>query len=135
MTGPAWRLTVDGAHRVVLTRPQLRAMTQHTAHLPIACVEGWATEDQAWTGVRLRDLATLVGMPRPGSAFVQSLEQGGFGSTTLLENQILNDDSLLALMVNGADLSLDHGFPARVIVPNNPGVHNTKWVTSLRFDA
>lgn len=135
MTGAAWRLIIDGAHRVVLSRPQLRAMTQHTADLPIACVEGWATENQAWTGVRLRDLATLVGMPRPGSAFVQSLEQGGFGSTTLLDNQIQNGDSLLALVVNGADLSLDHGFPARVIVPDNPGVHNTKWVTSLRFHA
>ncbi len=30
--------------------------------------------------------------------------------------------------MNGADLSLDHGFPARVIVPGLPGVRNTKWV-------
>jgi DMSO/TMAO reductase YedYZ molybdopterin-dependent catalytic subunit len=35
--------------------------------------------------------------------------------------------------VNGEDLSLDHGFPARVIVPANPGVHNTKWVTLMTF--
>jgi DMSO/TMAO reductase YedYZ molybdopterin-dependent catalytic subunit len=131
----AWWLTVEGARRVVLSRPQLQAMRQHTAELPIACVEGWATDIQAWTGVRLRDLAALVGMLRPGSVFVQSLERGGFGSTTLRDNQILNADSLLALRVNGADLSLDHGFPARVIVPDNPGVHNTKWVTSLRFQA
>ena len=41
--------------------------------------------------------------------------------------------SLLALRVNGADLSLDHGYPARVIVPAAPGVHNTKWVASLTF--
>ncbi|MGW0201180.1 molybdopterin-dependent oxidoreductase, partial [Nonomuraea sp. NPDC003201] len=41
--------------------------------------------------------------------------------------------SLLALRVNGADLSLDHGYPARVIVPNAPGVHNTKWVRELDF--
>ena len=135
MTGAAWRLTVDGARRVVVTRPQLQAMTQYTAQLPIACVEGWSTENQAWTGVRLRDLAALVNVPRPGSVFVQSLEEGGFGSTTLRDNQVQDSDSLLALTVNGADLSLDHGFPARVIVPDNPGVHNTKWVTSLRFRA
>jgi len=35
--------------------------------------------------------------------------------------------------VNGSDLSLDHGFPARVIVPALPGVHNTKWVRSITF--
>ena len=37
-------------------------------------------------------------------------------------------DALLALKVNGADLSPDHGYPARIIVPALPGVHNTKWV-------
>jgi DMSO/TMAO reductase YedYZ molybdopterin-dependent catalytic subunit len=48
---------------------------------------------------------------------------------------VADGDSLLALRVNGVDLSLDHGFPARVIVPANPGVHNTKWVTRLTFEA
>ncbi len=31
------------------------------------------------------------------------------------------------------DLSLDHGFPARIIVPALPGVHCTKWVRSIDF--
>ena len=45
----------------------------------------------------------------------------------------MDPDSLLALRVNGADLTPDHGYPARVIVPASPGVHCTKWVTSLTF--
>ena len=44
-------------------------------------------------------------------------------------------DALLALKVNGEDLSMDHGFPARIIVPALPGVHNTKWVGSIEFSA
>ena len=43
--------------------------------------------------------------------------------------------SLLALQVNGADLALDHGYPARIIVPALPGVHNTKWVGRLELRA
>jgi DMSO/TMAO reductase YedYZ molybdopterin-dependent catalytic subunit len=35
--------------------------------------------------------------------------------------------------VGGVDLSLDHGFPARIIVPATPGVHCTKWVKRLTF--
>lgn len=31
----------------------------------------------------------------------------------------------------GAGLSLDHGFPARIIAPNRPGVLQTKWVHRL----
>ena len=138
-TGASWRIVLGhagpgGGGPVSLDRAQLLAMAQHTAHLPIACVEGWSTGNQAWTGVRLRDLARLAGAPQPASVLVKSLERGGtFRQAVLSSGQIMNPDSLLALRVNGADLTLDHGYPARVIVPANPGVHNTKWVASLTF--
>ncbi|RKN30538.1 hypothetical protein D7044_19195 [Micromonospora musae] len=135
-TGPGWRLTLRGGGRTVtLDRAGLLAMAQHTARLPIACVEGWSTT-QTWTGVRLRDLAALAGVPDPAAAHVESLERAGlFRQATLQANQVRDPDSLLALRVNGADLSADHGFPARVIVPALPGVHCTKWVASIEFRA
>jgi DMSO/TMAO reductase YedYZ molybdopterin-dependent catalytic subunit len=138
-TGEAWRLTLESDGQsarppVVLRRADLLRMEQHTASLPIACVEGWSTDDQDWAGVRLRDLARLAGITRPSSALVQSLEHGGaFSQVVLSAGQVMDPDSLLALRVNGADLSPDHGYPARVILPASPGVHNTKWVTSLTF--
>jgi DMSO/TMAO reductase YedYZ molybdopterin-dependent catalytic subunit len=135
-TGAAWRLTVggDGRAPAVLRRTDLLRMRQHTASLPIACVEGWSTDNQVWAGVRLRDLAQLAGVARPSSVLVSSLERGGsFSQAVLSAGQIMNPDSLLALRVNDADLTPDHGYPARVIVPASPGVHNTKWVASLTF--
>ena len=114
-------------------RAALASLPQHTVELPIACVEGWSTVE-TWTGVRLADLAAAAGRPTPGSAVVSSLERfGAFNHARLQRNQVLNPDALLAFRVNGADLSLDHGYPARVIVPALPGVHCTKWVKSLRF--
>jgi DMSO/TMAO reductase YedYZ molybdopterin-dependent catalytic subunit len=47
----------------------------------------------------------------------------------------MDDRALLALQVNGTDLSPDHGYPARLVVPNVPGTHNIKWVSELRFEA
>jgi DMSO/TMAO reductase YedYZ molybdopterin-dependent catalytic subunit len=135
-TGAAWRLTLAGGVQapVVLRMADLLRMEQHTASLPIACVEGWSTGNQVWAGVRLRDLARLAGVARPSSVLVQSLERGGaFGQVVLSAGQIMDQDSLLALRVNGADLTPDHGYPARVIVPASPGVHCTKWVASLTF--
>ncbi|MFI5508870.1 molybdopterin-dependent oxidoreductase [Mycobacterium sp. NPDC051804] len=136
LTGERWRLTLTGGPTpVVLDRAALSAMPQHTARLPIACVEGWSTTE-TWTGVPLRDLARLAGVPEPRSAFVRSVERfGAFNRATLQANQVMHPDSLLALRVNDADLSLDHGFPARIIVPAMPGVHNTKWVASIDFRA
>lgn len=136
LTGERWRLTLTGgASPVVLDRAALTAMIQHTARLPIACVEGWSTTE-TWTGVPLRDLARMAGVPSPVSAFVRSVERrGAFNRATLQRNQVLHPDALLALRVNGVDLSPDHGFPARIIVPALPGVHNTKWVGSIDFRA
>lgn len=52
-----------------------------------------------------------------------------FDSATLASEQTSDERTLLALKVNGRDLSLDHGFPARVIGPGIPGVHCTKWAS------
>ncbi len=133
LTGGRWRLTLTGGPAPqVFDLAALRSLPQHTARLPIACVEGWSTTE-TWTGVRLRDLAALAGVAEPTSAFVRSVERRGFNRATLQENQVGHPDSLLALAVNGATLSPDHGYPARIIVPGLPGVHNTKWVTAIDF--
>jgi len=133
MTGAdTWTLQVRGRRSLTMTRAQLEQLPQRTYSLPIACVEGWSTQ-QLWTGVSLRALADKVGLP-PSEVNVQSLQQNGsFGSVRLSAGQVADERTLLALSVNGATLSLDHGFPARIIVPNGPGVHNTKWVRRLTF--
>jgi DMSO/TMAO reductase YedYZ molybdopterin-dependent catalytic subunit len=129
-----WRLVLRGGlSEVVLDRAMLAGMAQHTARLPIACVEGWSTV-QTWSGIPLADLARTAGVPAPSSARVISLQRGGaFGEAVLQANQISDPDALLAMRVNGEALSLDHGYPARIIVPALPGVHCTKWVTSIEF--
>jgi DMSO/TMAO reductase YedYZ molybdopterin-dependent catalytic subunit len=134
-TGPGWRLELAGRSRAELTREQLLSMPQRTYDLPIACVEGWSTT-QSWTGVRLCDLAATVGVEEAGQVTVESLQgAGALRKVTLSSGQVADPRSLLALRVNGADLSPDHGYPARVIVPAAPGVHCTKWVSSMRFEA
>jgi DMSO/TMAO reductase YedYZ molybdopterin-dependent catalytic subunit len=133
----AWRLVVTGPSGTVrLSRAELAELPLHSAALPIACVEGWSTSDQWWRGVRLRDLAALVGH-EPETApdvLVESLQRhGAFRRAALRANQVRDPRSLLALDVNGERLSPDHGYPARIIVPAAPGVLNTKWVARMTF--
>ncbi|MDJ1131826.1 molybdopterin-dependent oxidoreductase [Streptomyces iconiensis] len=135
-TGADWRLLVTGANgrEARLSREQLLRLPQHEAALPIACVEGWSTSDQLWRGVRLRDLAALAGYGGAPDVLVESLQRhGSFRSAALRDNQVRDPRALLALRVNGDELTLDHGYPARIIVPAAPGVLNTKWVAALRF--
>ena len=127
--GPSWRLEIAGARQMSFSREALLAMPLLTADLPIACTEGWSTT-QRWTGVPLADLARLAGVRNPGTAQLTSLDSRG---VNLSGSQVAARESMLALRVNGADLSLDHGYPARLIVPSAPGTQNLKWMSQISF--
>lgn len=132
MTGADWRLEIVGpAGTTRLSRDELLAMRQYTCSLPIACVEGWSI-GRTWTGVRLSDLVARAGGRPTDRLFVESMQDGGgFGAVSLNVAQSQAEKSLLALKVEGEDLSPDHGFPARTMIPAAPGVHCTKWLRRL----
>lgn len=132
VTGADWRLELVGPRGTTrLSRAELGSLPQFTEALPIACVEGWSI-GLTWTGPRLADLVRLAGGGPTDRLFVESLQtQGGFGQVSLSVGQSQAARSLLALQVGGEDLSLDHGFPCRTMIPAAPGVHCTKWVHRL----
>ena len=132
ITGADWRLTLVGARTMSFSRQQLLAMPQDTRTLTITCTDGWSTT-QRWTGVQLAALARLVDAPEEAVLRAVTL-QPGQGAPALSPSLYGDQRSLLALRVNGVDISLDHGYPARVILPNVPGGLNTKWVSELRFE-
>ena len=130
-TAGTWRLTVVGPRRLTLSLAELNALPQTEATLPIACVEGWS-QNARWAGVRIRDLVRLCGADARAGLRVVSLERDGFYGVSELPAAFADDPStLLALRLDGSPLDLDHGFPARLIAPNRPGVLQTKWVERL----
>ncbi|WP_231932605.1 molybdopterin-dependent oxidoreductase [Micromonospora rifamycinica] len=127
---PAYRLVVTGpAGQVALDLAALHGLEQHTARLPIACVEGWSATGR-WSGVPLRDLVALVGGdPERATVVVESLEAAGrYRTSTVGPAHVRDPLTLVALRLGGEPLHLDHGYPARLIAPNRPGVLQTKWL-------
>ncbi|MGI4894461.1 MAG: molybdopterin-dependent oxidoreductase [Janthinobacterium lividum] len=131
-----WRLTLVGpGGDVELDRDALLSMPQRSVDLPIACVEGWSSMAR-WSGVPVARLVEMVGSIPTDHVRVVSLQRGSRYATSVLPPQFLaSDDTLLALRLNGSDLHLDHGFPARIIAPDRPGVLQTKWVARLEVVA
>ncbi|WP_061299954.1 molybdopterin-dependent oxidoreductase [Herbidospora cretacea] len=126
-----WALEVTGPKPYRITLAELNALPQMEVRLPIACVEGWSA-NAWWTGVPIRDLLDRAGVPRGTSLRVESLEVWGYYRTMEMPAQYADDlTTLLALRLNGEVLSLDHGYPARIIAPNRPGVLQTKWVSRI----
>jgi len=127
---PDYRLRVEGNVRTPLSFSvdELRALPQHSAELPITCVEGWSVS-RRWTGVPVRDLLRRAGAPPHARVRVESLQPYGSYTVSFLDSDQAHDaDTLLALLVNGELLALDHGYPVRLIAPDRPGVLQTKWI-------
>jgi DMSO/TMAO reductase YedYZ molybdopterin-dependent catalytic subunit len=83
--------------------------------------------------VSVATLLERAGAPAGAPVRIGSLQSGGFyRACDLTPAQAADRDTLLALRVEGEDLHLDHGFPVRLITPNNPGVLQTKWVATVR---
>ncbi|GGY37653.1 hypothetical protein GCM10010326_34570 [Streptomyces xanthochromogenes] len=131
VSAAAYRLTVSGPNPYTLTLEELAALAQHESVLPIACVEGWS-KSAHWTGVRMTDLLRRAGAPPDARVRVTSLERYGAYRVMEMGREYAHDPlTLLALKLNGQPLTPDHGYPARIIAPNRPGVLQTKWVTRL----
>lgn len=127
-----WALTVrSGGATRSFTLDQLRAMPQFSHELPIACVEGWS-QLATWRGVRVRDLLGTVGAPAGSELRFTSLEpEGAYRMMTMPAEYSRDEQTLVALELNGEVLDLDHGYPARIIAPGRPGVLQTKWLQSM----
>lgn len=125
---PGYRLEVVGPRTLVLTLDELLALPAYASRLPITCVEGWSA-GATWRGPRLVDLLDAAGIPPDATVRVESLEpRGGYRTSEVAPPHARDPLTLLATGLNGADLDIDHGYPARLIAPNRPGVLQTKWV-------
>lgn len=127
-----WRLTLIGpGYSGALSLADLQEFDQVTVKLPITCVEGWSVGAH-WTGVRVRDLVARAGGASGQPVQVTSMEKGSPYSTSLLQGSFAgHPDTILALQINGETLLPDHGYPARIMAPNRPGVLQTKWVERI----
>lgn len=81
-----------------------------------------------WSGPRLRDVLELAGVG-PGAQFVvpEGLDADRVRRPMPL-SKALEEDTLVALTMNGEPLRVDHGFPARVIVSGWAAVASIKWL-------
>ena len=85
----------------------------------------------------MRDLLVGAGI-HSDADMVMSTSIDGFTAGTPVEALTDQRDALLAIGMNDAPLPIEHGYPARLVVPGLYGyVSATKWVTDLeltRFD-
>jgi DMSO/TMAO reductase YedYZ molybdopterin-dependent catalytic subunit len=123
-----WTLQVDGPRPYRLTLPEIEQQAVQEARIPVAAVEGWSV-DANWRGLSLLDVVERAGGSANSHVRVTSFGVGGFRRSQIFGPQL--SSALLATHLNGQRLSLDHGYPLRLVAPNRPELLDTKWVAQV----
>jgi sulfane dehydrogenase subunit SoxC len=84
-----------------------------------------------WTGVQLSEILKIAGILKDAVEVRQVGIDNFSGSLSIPISKAMEDDTLLAYMMNGSILPVDHGFPLRAVVPGWVGTASTKWVNKL----
>ncbi len=138
-----WKLRIHGMvdREITYSFADLASFELVERPVTLACVSnpvgGNLISNAMWTGYRVRDLLARAGI-QPDADMVLSTSSDGFTAGTPVEALTDNRESLLAIGMNGVPLPVEHGYPARLVVPGLYGfVSATKWVVDLeltRFD-
>jgi DMSO/TMAO reductase YedYZ molybdopterin-dependent catalytic subunit len=131
--GQHWSLEVSGLveESFTLDYQELMALPRVTVDADMHCVTGWTTLDNTWEGVAFRTLLERA-KPTPEAKWVIAHCEYGYTSNLSLEAMDM-DDVLVAWRNHGEDLTPEHGWPLRLVVPKRYAWKSAKWLTGLEF--
>jgi DMSO/TMAO reductase YedYZ molybdopterin-dependent catalytic subunit len=132
-----WQLRIHGMvqREVSITFDQLLRRPLIEDYITLTCVSdpvgGPYVGNARWLGASLADLIRQA-RPLAGADQLLCTSVDGFTSGTPLQIVLDGRDALLTVAMNGQALPVEHGFPARMVVPGLYGyVSACKWVTDI----
>src|SRR5262249_17351439 len=132
----AWSLSIDGLvdKPLVLTSERLAASPAFELVSDFHCVEGWGVRNVHWAGVQLAPLLAQA-HPRAEARFVTFNTLGGVYTDSLILDQAMRADVVLATHLNGQPLADRQGFPIRLVVPFMYGYKSVKWLNRITLES
>jgi DMSO/TMAO reductase YedYZ molybdopterin-dependent catalytic subunit len=118
---------VEWNWREFLALPRIRVFSD------FHCVTRWSRLGNIWEGVSTRELLERAGgaQPEAGYAIVHGYDRGF--TTNLPLTDLLAEDALVATHHDGEPLPLDHGGPARLVVPRLYAWKSAKWISGIEL--
>ncbi|MEZ4532882.1 MAG: molybdopterin-dependent oxidoreductase [Thermomicrobiales bacterium] len=135
VSADGWTLKITGLvdKEVEYTHDQLvqRATVQRITTL--CCISNQLNGDligtAQWTAVPLIELLAEAGV-QPGAVDLKFHAADDYEDSVPIEVG-LDPDNMVVVGMNGEMLADDHGFPARLIIPNIYGMKNVKWIDRI----
>ena len=144
LTPSDWRLSIGGMvdNPIEITFAELLDREIIERDITLVCVSnevgGRYAGTARWLGVPLKSLLDEAGV-QAGADQLVSRSVDGWTAGSPVQAVMDGRDAMVAIGMNGEPLPVEHGFPARLVVPGLYGfVSATKWVTQIElttFDA
>jgi DMSO/TMAO reductase YedYZ molybdopterin-dependent catalytic subunit len=130
-----WDLRVYGEveQPLTLTYEQLTQLPATEVTIDIHCVTRWSRFDAKFKGVHWRELAALC-KPKPSARFVIAHAEQGFTANVPLA-ALEDENALVVYEADGAPLTPDHGWPARLFIPSKYFWKSAKWLRAIEVSA
>jgi DMSO/TMAO reductase YedYZ molybdopterin-dependent catalytic subunit len=122
-------ITTAGGTRHRWSWQELLDLPHERPTVDIHCVTKWSKLGTTWDGVSLDTLLAGVDIDAD-FAMVHSF--GGYTTNMPLED-LLDGKAWIAHRFDGADLTAEHGGPARLLVPHLYFWKSAKWVNGIRL--
>ncbi len=128
-----WSLTIDGEveNPLKLGWQEILKMPKTESVSDFHCVEGWSVLNCRWEGVSFRHIVDLV-KPKGNARNVSFYCADGYATSLLLE-ELLSRDVLLAYKLDGKLLDAGIGAPLRLVVPSKYAYKSAMWLTRIKF--
>jgi DMSO/TMAO reductase YedYZ molybdopterin-dependent catalytic subunit len=131
LSGWDFRVSGEVETPVTLTWEQLNALPTVEVTEDIHCVTRWSRFDTTFAGVPWSAVRELVGQ-RASARFAIAHAEGGFNSNVPIEF-LEREGALLATHADGEPLTVEHGYPLRLVVPGKYFWKSAKWLRGIEL--
>jgi len=129
----SWRLNIFGLveEEIEIDFETFKSLQKKLKTSDFHCVTHWSKLNVTWEGIPSTEVVKIARV-KPEAKFVMIHSYGGY-STNLSMEDFLSDDVLFALKLEGKELSPEHGYPVRLVVPKLYAWKSAKWVKGIEF--
>jgi len=130
-----WDLKVFGevGEPLTLSFVEVHELPATEVTTDIHCVTRWSRFDARFKGVHWRELAALC-RPKASARFAIAHAEHGFTANVPLA-ALKDEGALVVYEADGAPLTPEHGWPARLFVPTRYLWKSAKWLRGIELSA
>ena len=131
-----WKLHVKGAVNTPMSLGWRDILNRdsHDQVSTLMCIDtlpgGDSMGNATWRGISLKTLLKDAGADEETARDVVFRGIDGYDDSIPFK-RAMQDDVMLAFLMNGEKLPKEHGFPIRLIVPGLYGIKNVKWIVEI----